>query len=230
MRKRLLEHSYEKGLSHIPSALSMLDYVYVLFDKGYVTKDDKIIIGKPFGAQAYYQVWDLLDKELSIGVKHDEIDFVDFGEETMGNALGVAIGVAMATDKKVWVNITDGALQMGPTLEALQFIGQHKPKNLLVTIDYNGSQVTGKTRDILNTDSVIMMMRTLGVNFIDCDGHDHEQLIKSYNKINGCSIILCRTEKGHGVKSFTEDLKKWHYRKIETKEELQSLVAELPAT
>jgi transketolase len=231
MKKELLEYSYLKGLTHIPSALSMLDYVWVLFKNGHVKYEDKIVIGKPFGSQAYYLVWDLLDKNLSMGVKHEEIDFVDYGEETMGNALGVGIGMALATDKKVWVNITDGALQMGPTLEALQFIGHHKPKNLLVTIDYNGSQVTGTTKDILDVDPVLSMIRTSGVTYFEVDGHNRNDLQKTFQKTRGsCAVVVCKTQKGHGVRSFTEDLKKWHYKKIESEQELQSLVQELQGT
>ena len=228
MRKELLEYSYTKGLSHIPSAFSMLDYVYILFNKGHITYDDKIVIGKPFGSQAYYYVWDLLNRKLSIGVKHDEINFVDFGEETMGNALGVGIGMAMATDKKVWVNITDAALQMGPTLEAIQFMGSNKLDNLLVTVDYNGMQVTGKTKDIINTDPVIKMIKDYGIPLYEVDGHDHAKLQKTFQQAKS-GIVICHTEKGHGVKSFTQDPKKWHYKKIESEEELQSLVQELQA-
>jgi hypothetical protein len=34
------------------------------------------------------------------------------------------------------------------------------------------------------------------------------------------------TTKGSGVRTMIEDKKKWHYKKIETSTELQSLVAE----
>ena len=60
MKKELLTYSYEQGLSHIPSALSMLDYVDTLFSNRLVTPEDYIIIGKPFGSQAYYLVWEKL--------------------------------------------------------------------------------------------------------------------------------------------------------------------------
>ena len=98
--QRLLEYSYINKLSHIPSALSMLDYIDVLFTEKHITLDDGIVIGKPFGAQAYYLVWEelgLIDniEQLSVGVKHDEILFVNYGEETMGNALGVAAGLGL---------------------------------------------------------------------------------------------------------------------------------------
>ena len=233
----LLEYSYQNKLSHIASALSMLDYIDVLFTKGFVTPNDFIVIGKPFGAQAYYLIWQKLGylnniEALSIGVKHDEIPFVDYGEETMGNALGVASGIALTTDKQVWVNITDACLQMGNVLEAIQFIGQNCIKNVFVTVDYNNAQVTGNTSDIIKVDPVINMCRHYGWWVQDVDGHDKESLEKAFSNkaVTLPNIVFCRTTKGKGFEQIEKDTKKWHYKKIETLEELQSLVVGHQAT
>jgi transketolase len=233
-QKRLLEYSFENKLSHIASALSMLDYVDILFSKGIVSIDDYIVIGKPFGAQAYYLVWQDLEyvtniEKLSVGVKHDEVSFVDYGEETMGNALGVAIGIAMTTSKQVWVNLSDACLQMGNTLEALQFIGHNQIKNVFVTVDYNNSQVTGNIDTILKIEPVINLCRHYGWWTQIVDGHNRDELEKVFvNKTDALpNIVFCKTVKGKGVKQMEENNKKWHYRKIETLEELQSLVQEL---
>ena len=237
MQKELLEYSYKQQLTHIPSALSMLDYVDFLFTEGHVTPDDFIVIGKPFGSQAYYLIWRKLGyldniENLSVGVKHDEISFVDYGEETMGNALGVAAGIALTTNKRVWVNITDATLQMGNTLEAIQFIGHKQIKNILVTVDYNDKQVTGSTSNVLSVDPVIDMFRNYGWNTKIVNGHDKKELSKVTNnfKEHQPNVLVCKTNKGHGVKQFLKEPKKWHYKKIQSLEELQLLVAELPDT
>lgn len=237
MRKKILEYSFKHKLGHIPSALSMVDYVESVFK--YIKKDDKIIIGKPFGAQAYYVVWKergwLTDiDKLHMGVKHDEIKFVDYSEETIGNALGVATGIALTTDKCVYVNITDASLQMGNTLEAIQFIGQHQLNNIICTIDYNNSQVTGHTSDIINVEPVLTMVRLYNWDLYVIDGHDKskmDQLIsQAINKRDLPTMIVCITKKGYGIPEMEKDIKKWHYKKIETQEELQSLVAALQVT
>lgn len=237
MRKELLEYSYTRQLTHIPSALSMLDYVDFLFTEQYVTPDDFIVIGKPFGSQAYYLIWRKLGylteiEHLSVGVKHDEIPFVDYGEETMGNALGVAAGIALTTDKRVWTNITDATLQMGNTLEAIQFIGHNQIPNILLTVDYNNTQVTGSTSDVLSVDPVIDMFKNYNWNTKIINGHDRQELHKVMKnlKADQPTVLICKTQKGYGVKQFMRDPKKWHYRKIQSTEELQSLVAELPDT
>jgi transketolase N-terminal domain/subunit len=224
LKSKLLAYSYQKKLGHIPSALSMFDYVYDLFVNKKVTMDDKIIIGKPFGAQAYYVIWQALGyindiDNLSIAVKHDEIPFVDFSEETIGDSLGVATGVAMTTDSKVWVNLTDATLQMGATLEAIQFIGHHQISNIMVTVDYNNAQVTGNTDEILAVDPVI--------SFFHNYGWDVKYAIDDFVIGTKPTVYILHTRKGNGIKSMEDDIKKWHYKKIESTAELSSLIAEL---
>ena len=234
MRKELLEHSYKQKLSHIPSALSMLDYVDCLFSDRIITPDDYIVLGKPFGSQAYYLIWQKLGylqniENLNVGVKHDEVAFVDYSEETMGNALGVAAGIAMTTTKRVWVNITDAALQMGNTLEALQFIGHHNLSNIFVTVDYNNAQVTGRTEDILAVEPVIQMCKNYYWWTQVVDGHDKAAVTNAFNNVVTTmpSIVFCRTRKGAGVAEMESNIRMWHYRTIKDEQELARLVNEL---
>ena len=228
MKKQLLEFSYKRNLGHIASALSMVDYLQSVFKV--INRDDKIVIGKPFGAQAYYVIWkelgwlDDIDR-LHMGIKHDEIDFVDYSEETMGNALGVAAGIAMTTDKRVWVNISDAALQMGNTLEAIQFIGHNKINNIFVTVDYNGSQVTGKVDDIISVEPCIDLCRHYGWWTQVVDGHNTAALDAAFNNLVDVipNIVFCKTQKGHGVTEMQEQPELWHYKKIENEQTLDRL-------
>lgn len=237
MKKELITYSYKQQLSHIPSALSMLDYVDVLFSEKIVLIDDFIILGKPFGSQAYYLVWQKLGylnkiKNLNIGVKHDEIPFVDYSEETIGNALGVASGIAFTTEKRIWVNLTDASLQMGNVLEAIQFIGHLNQKNIFVTVDYNNAQVTGKTNEIVNVDPCKNFFADCGWFVQEVNGHNKNQLKTVFLNLSNTkpNVVFCETTKGHGIKSIEQDIKKWHYKKIETLKELQLLVQELQDT
>lgn len=227
IREELLRYTYKNNLTHVASALSQVDYINELFTKKLVVPyEDKIVIGKVFGAQAYWVVWKKLgyiDQIENKGfVKHEEVPFVDFAEYTLGNGLGVATGIAMTTDKKVWVNISDGALQMGNTLEAIQFIGHNCIKNIMLTVDFNGGQVTGKTDDVLTVEPVI--------DFFKGYGWDVEFDLTNFKLGDRPKVFIMRTTKGNGIKSIEQDIRKWHYKKIETYEELQSLVAELQAT
>lgn len=223
MTKELLNYSFENNLAHIPSALSMLDYISVVFK--YIKKTDNIIIGKPFGAQTYYLVWKHLGwlkdiQNLHMGVKHDEVDFVLYSEETIGNALGVAAGVALVSDKKTYVNLSDAALQMGNTLEAIQFIGQHK-LDVLVTVDYNGSQVTGNTKDIIDVTAVIEFFKNNSFKTYITDGHNKDKIhevLKEVINFKEPTVIFFETKKGYPFKEMMDNIKQFHYRKLNEKD------------
>jgi len=219
----LLEYSYKKKLTHVPSALSMLTYIDTLFtNKLVVPYRDRIVLGKPFGSQAYYLVWKKLGylddiETLSMGVKQSEIDFVDYSEETMGNALGVATGIAIANpSQRVWVNLTDATLQMGSTLEAIQYIGHNNIKNIIVAIDNNNCQVTGKTSDILSTQPVIDFLLNNRWDVIQCNGHDECAINDLFPTILSTpTATVYNTVKGYGVGYMKSDPVKWHYKPME---------------
>lgn len=224
--KKLVDYSYTHQLTHVPSALSMLTYVDVLFrQKIIVPYRDRIVLGKPFGSQAYYLIWQELGyletiDTLSVGVKHDEIEFVDYGEETMGNALGVAIGIAIANpEQKVWVNITDATLQMGSTLEAIQYAGHNKINNIILTVDNNNCQVTGNTSDIIPVTPSIKFIGENMWDTVQCNGHDPHAIKDLFMRFDSqCpKAYIFNTVKGYGVPYMEADPIKWHYRPIEDK-------------
>ena len=220
---RLVQYSYKHKLTHVPSALSMLTYIDTIFtNKLIVPYRDRIILGKPFGSQAYYLTWRGLGyiddiEALSVGVKHSEIDFVDYGEETMGNALGVATGIAIANpDQTVWVNITDATLQMGSTLEAIQYIGHNNIKNVIMTIDNNDCQVTGRTSNVISTTPVIDFIYNNRWSVTECPGHNPQAILDMYPTITlNPRAIIYNTTKGYGVPYMEQDPITWHYKHIE---------------
>jgi transketolase N-terminal domain/subunit len=227
--KKLLNYSIKNNLRHIPSALSQYSYLKILLPM-LDYNDMNIVIGKPFGSQAYYTVWEdmgILDlcTNLSYGIKHDEIDFVDFSEETLGNALGVASGIAF-NNKKTFVNISDGALQMGPTLEAIQYIGKHK-QNILCAVDFNSMQLTGNTDDILgiNIFNVASMFKIHGWETIIADtkclnDYGLKTLIKGAMLLDEPTALIFKTLKGQGVKEMEDDPVKWHYKELKDIDEI----------
>ena len=202
----------------------MLSYLEVLVKYNFITKEDFLIIGKPWGSQAYYLLWEKywnLDiSNLSIGVKHDEIDFLDYGEETMGNALGVASGIAMTTDKKVWVNLSDATLQIGNTMEAIQFIGLNNLNNIITTVDFNNMQVTGEVDAILSVRPIVKLFKNCGWN-VQCVKYGHREktlkhIFERHFKVGDKpTVFIIHTVKGHGVPFMEENPRKWHYRKLD---------------
>lgn len=221
---QLVRYSYEQQLTHVPSALSMLTYVNTLYSDQHVEPyRDLIVLGKPFGSQAYYLVWKNLmwldqTEHLSVGVKHEEIEFVTYGEETMGNALGVAAGIAISRPcRTVWVNISDATLQMGSTLEAIQYIGHNNIKNINLAIDGNEMQVTGNTNDVLTVTPIISLMSEYGWNLQVVDGHDPDKISLAASQLDDTkpNATYYNTTKGYGIQMMEQDPVKWHYKKID---------------
>ena len=228
--KDVLKYSIDKDLSHIPSALSMLNYITILFDNtdspSIIDSEWNIVIGKPFGAQAYYVVWnkfnDIDIDNMSYILDKDEVDFVDYSEVTIGNALGVAAGISIGNNKKTWCNISDGSLQIGATLEAIQFIGFNN-LDILLTVDYNGQQLTGSLEETLGMD--IDSLKDYFINFgwsVYIIGSNDLDLNKEYlsNIMDGPSVVLIDTIKGDGVIEMENDPVGWHYKKLGSMNEI----------
>lgn len=219
--KNILKYSIDNNLRHIPSALSQYSYLKYLLPK-LDYKNTNISIGKPFGSQAYYTIWEsmgLCKQPLSYGVKHEELNFVNFSEETLGNALGVASGLAF-NGKKTYCNISDGALQMGPTLEAIQYIGSHK-QNVFCTVDFNGMQLTDSLQNTMkiNMFNIEVMFKMHGWKVKMCDTRCINELginmfIDEALKHNEPYCLIFKTSKGQGVKEMEDEPVLWHYKEL----------------
>lgn len=238
--KNIISNSYYGNESHIPSALSMLNYVYEI-SKLINPNETNLVIGKPFGAMAYYEIWkklgwisentDMLNLPPVIKDKNTGgFDFVDFSVETMGNSLGVATGYAYTKDKFTWVNISDAALQMGSELEAILHISQLSKDGLplLITVDNNNSQVCGDCDDINSIQPVIDMMKASNIQVFEFDDasilqNDFTYQNKSLQyaisrakvKLSPAVCIIFNTKKGYPFERYMNNAPKYHYQKLD---------------
>ena len=233
IKKDIIELSFRSKAGHTPSALSMSDYLLVLFKHYIQPLKDRILLGKPYGAQAYYSIFYRLgliespfDKYCKDGLKEWSYildrahPFIDFIDDTMGNALSVACGMAFANkSKKVFINISDGYLQEGTAWEGIAFAGFHRLSNLILAVDNNGMQATGFTKQILSLEPIVDKFESFGWDAYRIDG------INQNNLTLGIANAMCNihekplafifdTIKGCGV-SFMENNAKWHYETID---------------
>ena len=102
----------------------------------------------------------------------------------------------------------------------------HKLDNLIVFLDYNKWQATGRSDEVLNVTAHADKWRAFGWDVEMIDGHDCEQIVaSSYNNSPKPKLIVADTVKGKGI-SFMEDDNNWHYR-VPNKEEVQIAREEL---
>ena len=205
----LLEYSIKYNIAHIPSALSQFYYIKHIW-KILRKNNTPIFNGKPYGAQAFY----ILEKQFnglskSLMQIDDVYPIIKHCGDNIGNTLGIAAGYTIDYNKTTYCNIGDATLQMGPTLEAIQFIGENKLP-IILTIDINNYQLTRKISNRINYyKNIFYKWDVVHIKF-------GESLNIFNDYINTCKpvVFLIETKKGCGVKEMEDNPIEWHYKKL----------------
>jgi transketolase len=159
---------------------------------------------------------------------------VEMSSGSLGQGLSFGVGVALAAkldhrDYKTYVLLSDGECEEGQTWEAALSASHFKIDNLVATVDCNGIQLSGWTRDIMNLEPLTQKWQAFGWHTIDIDGHDFDQILSAFQKAKEIktkpTVIVARTVKGKGV-SFMENNVAFH-GKAPTPEEAEKALKEL---
>ncbi|WP_194775928.1 transketolase [Pararhodonellum marinum] len=140
---------------------------------------------------------------------------------SLGQGLSVAIGAAQAKkidgdDKTVYVLMGDGEQQEGQIWEAAMYAAHHKVDNLIATIDYNGQQIDGPTKKIMDLISLKAKYEAFGWQVVETkSGNDLEAVLEGLKEAKRLSgkgkpvLNLLYTDMGYGV-DFMVGTHKWH--------------------
>jgi transketolase len=159
---------------------------------------------------------------------------VEVASGSLGQGLSVALGMSLAAkidkrDYHVDVLLGDGEIQEGNIWEAAMACSHYKCDNVCAMLDYNGFQIDGKTKDIMDLEPLAKKWQAFGWHTIEIDGHNMKEILSAYEEAKGIkgkpSIIIARTIKGKGV-SFMENVVDFHGR-APTKEEAEKALKEL---
>ena len=151
---------------------------------------------------------------------HEGLPCVRIASGSLGQGLSVAAGIAQAKkldneDKLVYVLMGDGELQEGQIWEAVMYAAHNKLDNLIATVDVNGRQIDGDTKDIMGFTELKSKFEAFDWNVVSMNGNDIEDVQDTLGKAgllsgNGKPIcILMQTEMGNGV-DFMMGSHKWH--------------------
>ena len=147
---------------------------------------------------------------------------IEFSGGSLGTGISYAVGKALALKKRgksnrVYCLVGDGECNEGSVWEALMSAAQLKLDNLTVIVDKNGLQQDGPTCKTLDID-IAGMAEKAGMDVVDVDGHDVEQLRKALlNRVNSKPLcIVANTIKGKGV-SFLENNNAYHHAVLNEK-------------
>jgi transketolase len=125
----------------------------------------------------------------------------------------------------------DGELAEGSNWEAAAAAAMHKLDNLLVFVDRNGLQISGRTTEVMNYEPLDKRWQAFGWSVRIVDGHDLEAVVTAAADIpfetGKPSVIIADTVKSRGL-SFAENRSNYHYWKV-TEEEMQQAIRDLDA-
>jgi len=151
---------------------------------------------------------------------HEGLPGVRISSGSLGQGLSAAIGASLAKklnndSKLVYVLMGDGELQEGQVWEACMFAAAKKVDNIIATIDVNGQQIDGSTKDVLDIGPLKPKWEAFGWIVLEMNGNDVADLQATFRKAKSLTgqgkpiVILMKSEMGNGV-DFMMHSHKWH--------------------
>lgn len=255
-RRDILRHIKHAGAGHTGGSLSCIDILNVLYNQILrITPAtrldpfrDRYIQSKGHSVEALFVV--LADRgffpaaELAtlcryrshfVGHPTRKVPGVEQNTGALGHGLPLAVGTALAarldeSDFRVFTLLGDGELAEGSNWEGALAGAHYHLENLTVIIDCNTLQITGRTRDVMNSEPLAEKWAAFGWAVRTIDGHDfsalHDALAQPLAP-GRPSAVIARTTKGRGV-SFMEDVGHWHHG-VPNDDDYRRALAELDA-
>ncbi len=239
-RKRILKYIKLANMGHTSGSLSCVEILNVLYNRILNVspesftdpKRDRYIQSKGHSVEALYVV--LADcgffpesdletlcqyKSHYVGHPTRKINGIEHNTGALGHGLafsgGVAIGAKMVGDTyHVFTLLGDGELIEGSNWEAVFSAAHYRLDKLTAIIDHNTLQITGRTKDVMNSEPLAEKFRAFGWAVRTVNGHDVRALTDVLESVpfegGKPNLVIANTVKGKGV-SFIEDDPIWHH-------------------
>ncbi len=255
VRKTALKLVFEKKASHIGGAFSMVELLTVLYNKILLVNPsnpcnenrDRFLLSKGHACSSLYATLALRGfftmEELytytengSYFTSHinHKVPGIELSTGSLGHALPVACGLALAAKKKnqtwqTYVMVSDGELNEGSNWESILFAPQHKLDNLTLIVDYNKIQSMGTVAEVMELHPLADKFRAFRWEVFEINGHNLDEIETAFNAVklikDKPSVIIANTIKGKGV-DFMEEKLLWHY-KSPSKEQLEEALRQV---
>ena len=249
LRRLILRATRASGEGHIPSAFSILDILWVLYDRilridpNHPTDDarDRFVLSKGHGALGLYAV--LAEKglfplaelerfatyESPLGGHPDyrQVPGIEASTGSLGHGLPMAVGMALGMrikgiERRVIALVGDAECNEGSIWESALLASHHSLTALTCIVDHNHS-----TDRALRVDDLAAKFSAFGWFATKIDGHDHEALAAALSTQHPSqpTAVVAETIKGRGCTAMEND-PAWHHR-TPTDDELAAFLAEL---
>ena len=166
----------------------------------------------------------------------NKVPGVDMSTGSLGQGISAAVGMALAgkldkKDYRVYAVLGDGELDEGEVWEATMSAAHFGLDNLTAFVDWNGLQIDGDIKKVMNPEPIADKFRAFRWNVISIDAHDFAQiesaLLAAKAHKGAPTMIVAQSVKGKGV-SFMENQASWHGT-APKKEQRDQAIAELEA-
>ena len=172
--------------------------LYAMYKAAGAISDDEMLTFRRFGSRIE-------------GHPTPVLPWVDVATGSLGQGLPISVGVALAGKRldrlpyRVWCLCGDSEMAEGSMWEAFEQAGFHGLDNLTAIIDVNRLGQTGPTMHEWDLDAYRRRAKAFGWKAIEIDGHDiaaiDRALARAVETTGRPTVIIARTEKGHGVKA-----------------------------
>jgi transketolase len=198
-RRKILQVIHRTQAGHTGGSLSCIDILNVLYNHVMnVTPEnfsqierDHYIQSKGHSVEALYAV--LADKgffaedELEttskfqshfVGHPTRKVNGIEHNTGALGHGLSVSVGLALAGKKdglshRVFTLLGDGELAEGSSWEALMAASFYSLDNLIIIIDRNKLQITGRTEEVMGLEPLSDKFIAFGCAVRTCNGNEH---------------------------------------------------------
>ena len=251
-RQKVVRMIRSGGAGHMGGAMSCLDIVAALYFHAMrhtpanprLAERDRFILSAGHKCMALYAALaeagyfdeSLLDTYGKLNTKlpgHPDmhkLPGVEANTGALGHGLSIAVGMALGlrldgAAARVFALLGDGELPEGSNWEAASAASHYKLDNLTAIVDWNGLQISGPTKEVMNMEPIGKRFAAFGWAYREIDGNNMHEIVDALSalpfKKRKPSLIVARTVKAKGL-SFAEGRVDYHYWKPKEDELLRA--------
>jgi len=249
LKRQIVLATMAAGEGHIASAFSILDILWVLYDRVLQIdpknpksdERDRFVLSKGHGSLALYAVlaekgffpaselerFATFDSPLGGHPDCNKVPGVEASTGSLGHGLPMGIGMALGIrirkiDRRVIVLVGDAECNEGSIWESALLAAHHQLSNLTCIVDYNHS-----TDRALLLGDIAAKFVAFGWAATIINGHDHDAIYSALTRTESDrpTAIVAETVKGFGCRQM-ENNPAWHHR-APSQDELPAILEEL---
>ncbi len=242
LRKDIVDMDYLSRAGHVGGDLSVVDILTVLYfavmnvfpERPKDPDRDRLLLSKGhcvgalycvLGEKGYFnkrqaiETFSRFDSRF-IGHPNTDVPGIEINSGSLGHGISVGVGMALAAKMdgrsyRTYVVLGDGEMAEGSNYEGMMAAGHYGLDNLCAVVDCNGLQISGQTKDVMDSGDLAAKFREFGWHVTEAaDGNDCVQLLDAFRRAGACkerpTAVIARTCKGKGV-SFMENRAGWHH-------------------